>query len=91
MNSTALAQSRTTETAALHGEQWTASEVDALLELSEVEKDEDVAYVLERTLYAVRSKLHELRHQGGTSVDERAPKRVSAWDQGFTSLEAMGF
>jgi len=85
--STVAAQSRTIETATRTGTHWTQSELDKAREDRPLE---DIARQLNRTLYAVTA--------ARTVREERRPKATPTttvgrlpFDQGYTTLEAMGF
>lgn len=86
-NTVAQAQQRTLITADHHSEPWSPDEVELLLDNLN-ERDEDLAYVLGRSLYAVTSKTYELRH-GGTSHSPRARTTVRAFDRGYVDIEAL--
>jgi hypothetical protein len=57
--STLQAQGRTLTTAKNHRAPWDGVEIDLLVSCPD-ERAEDVAYALERTLYAVQSARHQL-------------------------------
>lgn len=84
------AQNRTLEQATRNGDHWTQADLDFIRDRTSSMTDEQLALVLGRTLYAVQSVQH-------TPMAERAerylaPTRpVTAWDRGYTSLEAMGW
>lgn len=61
-------QSETIETASAWGEPWTPDEVQFVREHTDIESDADIAFVLDRTLYAVENLQHRL-HNGGVDLD----------------------
>lgn len=82
------------ETADNHHERWTFEEI-AFLEENWTTDQEDLkamAALLNRTVEACRQKHYEIgvaaQHSEST---KRTGKRVTAWSQGFTNLDAMGY
>jgi hypothetical protein len=61
------AQDRTLVTADAWGEAWTSDEIAFVREMTEKERDEDIAYALGRTLYALWAI--QARIRAGESFD----------------------
>lgn len=79
-------QARTVPNATRHGETWTTDEMDFVISESDA-TDEEIAYVLGRTLYAVWGMRHDIANGRTHVASERMRTRKPlAYDTGWTTI-----
>src|SRR5690349_115349 len=71
-------QDGTLVTADHHRERWTPDEIEFVVEMTDDERDEDIALALGRSLYAVWALQHRVRTEGVEGVMRRPARRVVA-------------
>lgn len=91
-NYSAPVQARTLVTADAHRERWTKDEIEFVVEMTEIERDEDIAIALGRSLYAIWNLQHRVRTVGVEGVLLRlegstapAPKTCSIHNLALTA------
>lgn len=80
----ARVESNTLATAEHHREPWTRDEIEFVVTFTDVERDEDIAYALGRSLYAVWAIQHRIRSgELATPPATKRTKTTTQWDQGY--------
>lgn len=69
-------------TADHHRESWTRDELEFVTTFTNDARDEEIAYALGRSLYAIWAIQYRIRN-GEIEFTERTTPRVTQWDEGF--------